>query len=133
MFFNSYRQLQLISTRGECLAFGGLVLVMAGGAVLVLSAWQGLVCRTGAASRPFACFTAYPMLGLFRRGDQAKPENSGVPNALLLMVLLSALAGHLIETGFSFERSAYVSPVLELHGAERGLGQEGRHSTRAGS
>jgi len=107
VFFYAYCRLRWILSRGEIILFWTTALASAGAGAIVLTAWQGAgFAGLGLQLGLVAGLAAYPLIS--RRFKPAPSPSSGLSDhdATLMITLLSALAGHMVETGFAFEVSA---------------------------
>ena len=115
--FDVYRFLGLIASRKQALGFWGVVLAVAATVVAFLSVWQGLgYAGLGLQAGIVAGLITFPLLSSWIR-PVSPSERPAAATATLLLVLLAALAGHMIAIGFSFP----VTPTAALFWAYGGL------------
>jgi tetratricopeptide (TPR) repeat protein len=106
-FFVGYRRLGLIVCRRDAILFWGLSVALSAGGAIGLSAWRGMgFAGLGLQLGLAAGLGFFPLLsGLFLAHGPA-PAGANAANATLLIALLAALTGHLVETAFAFAISA---------------------------
>lgn len=106
-FFEVYRRLRWISSLKSVLLFLGLSLGLTFLTATVLVFWRGPgLVGVGIQCGLAASLTIYPvvafLLGMYGKKETDSPESL----ELLLLALLAALLGHLVDTAFGFETPA---------------------------
>lgn len=102
-FFYVYRRLDLIASRCDIAKFWTMVIAFAVGGASCLTVWLGAgFFGIGLQVGAVAGLTAFPMVRCLRKHASRPSPSLSEKNATLLIVLVSALAGHWVETSLSF-------------------------------
>jgi hypothetical protein len=104
LFFSGYRRLGLLVSAGAVRLYWTLVPGLATAGALTLAAWHGIgYAGVGLQAGLVAGLAAFPLAAQLRKGPDTELRPRHEPRSVLLIVLLAALAGHLVETAFSFQ------------------------------